>query len=123
MKVEPRGDQEHGGGAGLSLSELRSRVKVEPRRDQEHGGGAGLSLSELRSCVKVEVAVLGSPSLINLMISVGVKQTLKPVSHSWMDCLIAELFLNSCFSDTVFMTLLRAASSLLLYVHGSEMAY
>ena len=27
-------------------------------------------------------------------------------SHSWMDCLAAELFLNSCFSDTVFVTLL-----------------
>ena len=26
-------------------------------------------------------------------------------SHSWMDCLAAELPLNSCFSDTVFVTL------------------
>ena len=73
--------------------------------------------------MKVEVAVLGSPSLITLMISVDVKQTLKLGSHSWMDRLVAELFLNSCFSDTVFMTLLRTVSSLLLYVHGSEMAY
>ena len=31
-------------------------------------------LSEVRSCVKVEVAVLGSPSLIVLMVSVDVKQ-------------------------------------------------
>ena len=31
-------------------------------------------LPELRSCVKVEVAVLGSPSLISLMVSVDVKQ-------------------------------------------------
>ena len=31
--------------------------------------GAGL-----RNCVKLEVAVLGSPSLINLMVSVDVKQ-------------------------------------------------
>ena len=31
-------------------------------------------LSELRSCVKVEVAILGSPSLIILMVSVDVKQ-------------------------------------------------
>ena len=23
-------------------------------------------------------------------------------SHSWMDCLAVELFLNSCFRDTVF---------------------
>ena len=30
--------------------------------------------SEVRSCVKVEVAVLGSLSLISLMVSVGVKQ-------------------------------------------------
>ena len=30
--------------------------------------------SELRSCVKVEVAVLGSPSLMVLMVSVDVKQ-------------------------------------------------
>ena len=30
--------------------------------------------SELRSCVKVEVAYLGSPSLIVLMVSVDVKQ-------------------------------------------------
>ena len=29
---------------------------------------------EVRSCVKVEVAVLGSPSLIVLMVSVDVKQ-------------------------------------------------
>ena len=33
-----------------------------------------LCFSELRSCVKVEVAVLGSPSLIVLMVSVDVKQ-------------------------------------------------
>ena len=31
-------------------------------------------------------------------------------SHSWMDCLAAELFLNSHFSDTVFVTLLRTAA-------------
>ena len=31
-------------------------------------------LSELKSCVKVEVAVLGSPSLILLKVSVDVKQ-------------------------------------------------
>ena len=31
-------------------------------------------------------------------------------SHSWMDCLAAKLFLNSCFSaDTVFVTLFRTA--------------
>ena len=30
-------------------------------------------------------------------------------SHSWMGCRAAELFLNSCFSDTVFVTLFRTA--------------
>ena len=30
--------------------------------------------SELRSCVKFEVVVLGSPSLISLVVSVDVKQ-------------------------------------------------
>ena len=33
-----------------------------------------LLVSELRSCVKVEVAVLGSPSLIVLVVTVDVKQ-------------------------------------------------
>jgi len=37
-------------------------------------GDETLSRSELWSCVKVEVAVLGSPSLISLMVSVDVKQ-------------------------------------------------
>ena len=32
------------------------------------------SLAELRSCVKMEVAVLGSPSLTVLMVSMGVKR-------------------------------------------------
>ena len=32
------------------------------------------SISELRSCVKAELDVLGSPSLIVLMVSVDVKQ-------------------------------------------------
>ena len=30
--------------------------------------------TDLRNCVKVEVAVLDSPSLMNLMVSVDVKQ-------------------------------------------------
>ena len=30
-------------------------------------------------------------------------------SHSWIDCLVAELFLNSCFFDAVFVTLFRTA--------------
>ena len=31
-------------------------------------------VTELRSCVKVEVAILGSPSLISLMVYVDIKQ-------------------------------------------------
>ena len=45
---------------------------AEPWRDQKEGGGDGFS--GLMSCVKVEVAVLGSPSLISLMVSGDVKQ-------------------------------------------------
>ena len=33
-----------------------------------------VSLSELRSCMKVEVVILGSPSIIVLMVSVDIKQ-------------------------------------------------
>ena len=42
------------------------------RTKREWGGG-----KLRRICVKVEVAVLGSPSLINLMVFVDVKQHLK----------------------------------------------
>ena len=38
---------------------------------------AELRYSEFRSCVKVEVAFLGSPSLISLMVSVDVKHHAK----------------------------------------------
>ena len=31
--------------------------------------------------------------------------------RSRVDCFVAELFLNSCFSDTVFLTLYRSNSS------------
>ena len=39
----------------------------------EFGQNSLLRQTELRSCVKVEVDVLGSPSLIVLMVSVDVK--------------------------------------------------
>ena len=44
-------------------------------------------------------------------------------SHSWMDCLAAELFLNICFSDTAIVTLFplvaeRAVSGMLLGTGG-----
>ena len=37
-------------------------------------------------------------------------RVLEPGSPSWMDCLAAELFLISRFSDTVFVTLFRTAA-------------
>ena len=42
--------------------------------------------AEFRSCVKVEVAVLGSPSLIILMVSVDVKQHWTWSSWTWSWC-------------------------------------
>ena len=44
-------------------------------------------------------------------------------SHSWMDCLAVELFLNICFSDTAIVTLFpmvaeRAVSGMLLGTGG-----
>ena len=67
-----------------------------------------------------------SLSLISLMVSVDVRHhvcftpgTVSPGEiksgelelgcHSWMYCFAAELFLNSCFSETVFVTLFHAA--------------
>ena len=40
-----------------------------------------LSTLKLRSCVKIEVAVLGSPSLISLVVSVDVKQHWSKLGH------------------------------------------
>ena len=37
-------------------------------------------------------------------------RVVEPGSPSWMDCLAAELFLVSRFSDTVFVTLFRTAA-------------
>ena len=89
--------QEQGGGAGLSReiksrevelgSQERSRAgrwSWALKRDQEQGGGAGLSRE-----IKSREVELGS--------------------HSRMVCLAAELFLNSCFSGTVFVTLFHTA--------------
>ena len=39
-------------------------------------------MSEFRSCVKVEVVVLGSPSLISLMVSVDIKHHEKKTGTS-----------------------------------------
>ena len=38
-----------------------------------------------------------------------IKREVELGSQSWMDCLAAELFLNGCFSDAVFVTLFRTA--------------
>ena len=43
-------------------------------RHELSAGELSSGLSEFRSCAKVEVAVLGSPSLIVLMVSVRLKQ-------------------------------------------------
>ena len=60
------------------------------------GSGVGgiLFESEFRSCVKVEVAVLGSPSLTVLMVSVEVKQ-----HWTWT---ILKMFLW-CSSSTLYL--------------------
>ena len=52
-----------------SLSLWNLGVKISGTANEDH--------PELRSYVKVEVIVLGSPSLISLMVSVDVKQHLK----------------------------------------------
>ena len=96
LKRQPRRDQEEG--VELDSQETAQKrsgggrwswtLKREPRRYQEEGGGAGLSRESPTEFKSKEVE-LGS--------------------HSWMVCLAAELFLNSYFSDAVFVTLLRTA--------------
>ena len=66
----------------LCVDSVKQGSYISPRTDyailtrkQAFPRGKGLEFSsELRTCVKVEVAVLGSPSLIVLMVSVVVKQ-------------------------------------------------
>ena len=57
------------------------------RRDQEEGGGAGPSREP----------------------STDQEQGSGDSSHRELNNPLLQLFLNSCFSDTVFVTLLRAA--------------
>ena len=61
---------------------------AETRKDQEQGGGDGLSFNPTSEDIKPHI-IMGS--------------------HSWMDCLTAELFLGNCFSDIVFVTVFRTA--------------
>ena len=63
-------------------------LKREPRRYQEEGGGAGLSRESPGEIKSKEVEL---------------------DFHNRMVYLAAKLFLNSCFSDTVFVTLLCTA--------------
>ena len=61
-----------------------------------------LLISELRNCVKVEVAVLGPPSLISLMVSVDVKKdTLKPNVVSPYALILAMCLLHAVFDSLV----------------------
>ena len=102
---ESRRDQEQGGGAGLSR---------KPRRDQEQGGGAGLS-GEIKSR---EVELDSQERSRAGRWSWTLKRTQErsrtgrrswALVVGWFNCLAAELFLNCCISDTVFVTLLRTA--------------
>ena len=52
----------------------KSFSRFEKHRDDKAYKPRVDTLTQLRSCVKVEVAVVGSPSLIVLMVSVDVKQ-------------------------------------------------
>ena len=62
----------------FKLSEVRNCVKVVPNKPHGFCGRKAtlnqFKQSELRICVKVDVAVLGSPSLISLVVSVDVKR-------------------------------------------------
>ena len=63
-----------------SVSSLRRDVSALKQVTETDAFGADLELTSRcmrysnRSCVRVEVAVLGAPSLISLMVSVAVKQ-------------------------------------------------
>ena len=129
---EPRRDQQQGGGAGLSREspeEIRRReveldsqeraqkrsgggkwswtLKREPRTDQEEGSGTGLSREspiEFKSW-ETELERAQNSERAQKRSRAGRWSW----THSRMVCLAAGLFLNSCFSDTVLVTLLRTA--------------
>ena len=98
---EPRRDQEEGG-AGPSREPRRDQEEGgagpsrEPRRDQEEGGGAGPSRKPRRDQEQGGEARLGK--LHNVLL---------------------QLFLNSCSTDIVFVTLLRTAIEKQLAEHTS----
>ena len=68
-----------GGYRALELCESRGGRPGLPVPNKPYGlcgrkATLNYRISELRSCVKVEVAVLGSPSIISLMVYVDIKQ-------------------------------------------------
>ena len=73
---------------------------------QEEGDGAGLKRKEMElgshSWMDCLAACRQSPGEIK-------RREVELDSHSWMESLAAELFFNSCFSDTVFVTLFHKA--------------
>ena len=85
-------------------------------RDEEQGGEAGLySPGEMKSR-EVELDSHSPGEMKSREVELGChspgemkSREVELDSHSWTDCLAAELFLNSCFSDTVFVTLFRTA--------------
>ena len=99
---EPRRDQEEGGGAGPSREFRRDQGEGgagpsrEPRRNQKEGGGAGPSRKPRRDQEQGGEARLGK--LHNVML---------------------QLFLNSCSTDILFVTLLRTAVEKQLAEHTS----
>ena len=56
-----------------------------------------------RDCLKVEVDVLGSPSLIVLMVSVDIKQYLKKQSSELRSCVKVEVAVLGSLSLIVLM--------------------
>ena len=93
IRDRPRRDQELGGVAGPSRKPRRDQElgggagpSRKPRRDQELGGGAGPSKEPRRDQELGGGAGLGK-----------------------LDNLLLQLFLNSCSTDIVLVTLLRTA--------------
>ena len=103
--------QEEGGGAGLSQQDGLSRCRVVP--PQLLSGHCQRSRGRRWSWTLTAgwiVSPQSCPSTVALWTLSEVKRKeVELDSHSWMDCLAAELSHNSCFSDTVLVTLLRTA--------------
>ena len=94
--------EDHSAGAAWMLSG-RPGLPISNSPFSHYGHKAALNLkgihSELRSYVKVEVALLGSPSLINLMVSEDLKQHLKTKEHEVLNLWLFEV--NECYDSQV----------------------